>query len=353
MANRHRILLAASFLYLAAANIIWIARDTRPPFWDMAAHQMGAVQIYDAFANYGIRAFTLVPFLTGSYPPFYHSVVAVFYALFGKTIDAAQWAALPAIAILFAATYGIGRSLFKPFPSAVAAAIVNFYPILLWLSRETLIDYWLTSIVSLGMWLLIRSNEFANRKYAVLFGVVCGLGVLTKWTFVFFLVLPALWFARKNFKNALIAAGIAAVLAAYWYAFALDRLALLMNINNAGGANEGDPNVLSLQAMMFYVRALEGYQLFLPMFVAFIAGAMIVAKNYRPKWTPIILWLIGGWLGLMLFQNKDPRYSAPLLPAVALITARTVQRKEFLAFVDCPLSHENHVQLLRQRNRIR
>ena len=35
---RHRILLAASLLYLCAANIVWIAIDTRPPFWDMANH---------------------------------------------------------------------------------------------------------------------------------------------------------------------------------------------------------------------------------------------------------------------------------------------------------------------------
>ena len=42
---------------------------------------------------------------------------------------------------------------------------------------------------------------------------------------------------------------------------------------------------------------------------------------------PIVLWLVGGWLGLMLFQNKDPRYSAPLLPAVALITAPPFEKR--------------------------
>src|SRR5262245_49583403 len=167
MGIRHRFLLIASFLYLALANLLWIARDTRPPYWDMADKQTGALRIYDAVADSGIHGLAQIPFLTGSYPPLYHSIIATFYAVFGKTIDAAQWANLPAIALLFAATYGIGRAILKPFAAATAAVITNFYPLMLWLSRETLIDYWLTSMVALAMWLLIRTNEFSNRKYSV------------------------------------------------------------------------------------------------------------------------------------------------------------------------------------------
>ena len=52
-----------------------------------------------------------------------------------------------------------------------------------------------------------RSSR-ALALMAVLFGIVCGLGMLTKWTFVFFLILPAVWSARKNIKNAAIAATV-------------------------------------------------------------------------------------------------------------------------------------------------
>ena len=64
-------------------------------------HQIGALRIYDAVANSGIRAIAIVPFLTGSTRRFYHSIVAGFYALFGKTVDVAQWANLPALALLY------------------------------------------------------------------------------------------------------------------------------------------------------------------------------------------------------------------------------------------------------------
>ena len=342
MGIRHRFLLAASFLYLVVANLIWIARDDRPPYWDMADKQIGALRIYDAVATSGIRAIAVIPFLTGPYPPLYHSVIAASYALFGKTLDAAQWANLPAIALLLLATYAIGRTVLKPFAAATGAVIVNFYPLLLWLSRETMIDYWLTSMVALSIWALIRTNEFSDRKRAVIFGIICGFGMLTKWTFAFFVILPALWFARKNARNAAIAASIAAVLAAYWYAFAGRALLTLLSINTAQSVSEGDPSRFGSGSIMFYIRALEGSQLFLPLFIALLAGLILLLFNFNREWIPILLWIAGGWLGLLLFQNKDPRYTTPLLPAIALITAQVFQKKEFLVALLVPLLLVQH-----------
>jgi 4-amino-4-deoxy-L-arabinose transferase-like glycosyltransferase len=336
MAIKHRFFPVAAFLYLATANFIWIARDTRPPFWDMAFHQTAALRIYDAFANLGLRAIPIIPHLTGFYPPLYHTVVAIFYAVFGKTVDAAQWANLPALAMLIGATYGVGRTTLKPAAASAAAALVGFFPFLIWLSRETLIDYWLTAIVTFAIWLLIQTNEFSDRKVSLAFGAICGIGMLTKWTFPFFVVLPAAWLARKNFKNAALAASVAAVIALYWYLPAGSGLQRFATVNSAGGVSEGDPSRLSMQAFLFYVRALEGYQLFLPLFVVFIAGALLLARKFNPVWLPVVLWIAGGWLGLMLFQNKDPRYSAPLLPAVALISAEVFQRKEVLVLLLIP-----------------
>jgi hypothetical protein len=100
--------------------------------------------------------------------------------------------------------------------------------------------------------------------------------------------------------------------------------------------SEGDPNPVTLQAFIFYVRAIEGYQLFLPLFLVLIGGTILLARNFQREWIPIVLWIIGGWLGLMLFQNKDPRYTAPLLPAVALISAQVFQRKEALVMLLVP-----------------
>src|SRR6185436_15862494 len=204
---KHRILLAASFFYLVVSNVIWIARDTRPPFWDMAGHESGALHIYDAFANSGPMAVTTIAsqHLTGPYPPLYHTIVALCWALFGKSTAVARLCNLLALAILFFGTYGIGRHVSGPWTSAIAATLVSFYPYVLWLSRETIIDYWLIAMVTLAMWVLLKTKEFSDRHWSIAFGFAAGLGMLTKWTFPFFLILPALWLSRRNWKNATIA----------------------------------------------------------------------------------------------------------------------------------------------------
>jgi 4-amino-4-deoxy-L-arabinose transferase-like glycosyltransferase len=337
MKYRPHLLLLAGFLYLAVGNLIWISLDDRPLYWDSASHATSALRIADAFEDSVLRALARIPFLTGAYPPFYQFIVALFFLVFGKTIDAAQWANVPAIAILLAATYGIARTVLKPLPAAAASLTAGFSPMALWLSRETMIDFWLMALVTVAIWVLLKTKEFSHRGWAVLFGLSCGLGMLTKWTFVFFVAGPALWFARKNMKNATIAAVIAISLAAYWYIPGSAFLSGLLRFNRAQSLTEGDPNPLSFEALIFYVRALEGSQLFLPLFVAFLAGLVLLLFNFERRWIPILLWMMGGWLGLLLFQNKDPRYTAPLLPAVALVIGLVVQKKESLVAILLPL----------------
>ena len=91
---RNRVLLFVSGAYLIATNLVWIAYDTRPPFWDMAGHQSAALRIYEAFRTTSIfEALGSVALgLTGYYPPLYQAIVALFYAVFGRTADAALWA---------------------------------------------------------------------------------------------------------------------------------------------------------------------------------------------------------------------------------------------------------------------
>ncbi len=340
---QHRVLLAVSGVYLIGTNLFWIGYDTRPPFWDMAAHQSAALRIYEAFRTTSIvEAMQSIAFgLTGYYPPLYQSIVAGFYAVFGRTVDAALWANLPAILLLLIATHGIGKTLLPPMAAATAAVLVNFYPLMLWLSREAMMDYWLTSLVALAMWLLV-TRGFKTWDWSLVFGIVAGLGMLTKWTFAFFIALPFLWFAQRNVKNAAIGAGAALIVASYWYVPQLAVVSDFFRVNTIDGIGEGDPSRLSFQALVFYIRALEGYQLFLPLFLAFLAGTALLIRQFDSRWTPVVFWIFSGWFGLMLFQNKDPRYSVPLLPAVALVTAKLFEKKQILLAVLLPFLMVQH-----------
>lgn len=322
----HRILLASALVFLGISNLVWLTRDTRPPFWDMAYHQTSAVRIYDAVSQDGIRAFSSIPHLTGFYPPLYPMAVAAAYAVLGRSPDAAQLVNFAAIFVLALATLGIGRRLMSPLAATVAAILVSFYPLMLWLSRETLIDYLLAAITATAIYTLLRTESFANMPWTVAFGVVCGLGMLTKWTFVFFVALPFLWIARSRPGRAAFATLAGVIVASYWYWPRAQVLVDFFALNSAGAAAEGDPARLSVQSVVFYIRAMEGYQLFLPLFVLFLVGLALATKVTAPDWKVVLLWIVSGWAGLLIFQNKDPRYAAPLLPAVALISSLVVQR---------------------------
>jgi len=326
---RHRILLAASLLYLCAANILWIAIDTRPAFWDMANHADWSLGVLRDFQQHGIAAFLTLPQDSGTYPPLYYAVTAAFYAVFGTTIDAAQLANLPAIILLGLATYGIATFLMEPGAAVLAATIANFIPMLLWLSRETMLEYWLTAMVAVSLWTFFKSQEFSSPRWTLAFGLCCGLGMLTKWTFVIFVALPAIWAARKRPGNAFKAATVAAVVAFYWYIPQLSTLPQFWRQNAAAAAFERDPSAIT-QSIVFYIRSLEGSMLFLPLFVCTVVGILIVGRNWRisfPKWTPLALCLIGGGCGLMLLPSTDPRYAVGILPAVALFAAVPFERK--------------------------
>jgi 4-amino-4-deoxy-L-arabinose transferase-like glycosyltransferase len=325
--------LIAATLFLIAANLVWISMDTRPPYWDMAYHQNAALRILDDFSVNGIKALANVAGESGNYPPLYYCVTALFYKLFGRSAVAASWANLPAIILLAFATYGIARRYLDPPAAAMAAVLVNFLPFMLWISRESLIEYWLVALVATSILSLLRTNEFANTRSSLIFGAICGLGMLTKWTFLVYIWLPALWYARKNLKNALVAAGVTCLISAYWYVPRFDVLKPVWQLAAAGGKNEGDPPVFTWQSVVFYVRLLEGYQLFLPIFILFIIGIFwILFRTHKDSsWMPIFLWLLGGWTALILIRNKDPRYSAPLLPAVAIICAAPLQKKRIAA----------------------
>jgi hypothetical protein len=99
-------------------------RDTRPVL-GYAYHQTAALRICDAFSTFGIRAIAVVSFPHRLYPPLYHTIVGIFYSLFGKTTDAAG--GQPASSgISSRRRYGVGRHT-KAVARSVAAMLVGFF----------------------------------------------------------------------------------------------------------------------------------------------------------------------------------------------------------------------------------
>src|SRR5207244_3344524 len=86
--------------------------------------------------------------------------------------------------------------------------------------RWFLVEYALTALVALAICILVESGGVEKPSTAILFGVVCGLGLLLKVSFPVF-VLPAflyLWIrSRYRARSFIITLFACAALALPWY----------------------------------------------------------------------------------------------------------------------------------------
>ncbi len=312
-----------------AVNLIWLGLDTRPPLWDMAYHQSCAYDYYELFGDMSFERLSGAARLSGVYPPLVHLLIAVLYLVFHPGPHVAVLVNLPATFLLLWATAVIAYRQAGERAALLAPTLLSFYPFMIWMSRETVLDYTLSAIVALSIMLLILSNNFESRRHSLLFGLSLGLGMLTKWTFIAYVIFPFLlvFLSRstlgrwERLRNALDAVIIGILISLPWYLPNLPRLRSYFPENMAMGAAEGEPPVLSFQSFIYYLRLLEGYQLFAPFFVLFLFGVAHALRNRGSHDRLIFLWLIGGWLAMTLLRTKDPRFTMPLLVAVAVVTA--------------------------------
>jgi len=312
--------LAAVWLFAAllwGVNIIWLERDTRPPLWDMALHQTYALNYLENGATPpgpGMR----IRDLSGNYPPFVHLVIAFFFLIMHPGPHVAILANLPATFLLFWGIYQLGTDL---------SVLVALTPYLIWLSRETILDYWLSAWVAASLALLYRTKGFEVRSTSILLGCAMALGMLTKWLFAGFLFFPLLYIAVKyrvwkhpsrlvNFGDTLLIAGIGAGI---WYLPNLSKLARYFSENAQIGIREGEPPIFSFQSLIYYVRLLEGYQFFAILFALLLAGIFFVwRKRLLNEFGFLSVSIIGGWFVMTMLQTKDPRFTMPLLGLLAI-----------------------------------
>ncbi|HYK89361.1 MAG TPA: glycosyltransferase family 39 protein [Acidobacteriota bacterium] len=316
------------FVCLIAAGIwlvngLWLRMDSRPPVWDMALHQ-----------NYALNYLLFLPgsdhpywSFSGVYPPFVHLVIAVCWLLFGASTTAAAYANLPATLILLWATYELASELAGHSAGRWTCLVTALIPYLFWMSRETILDYWLTAWVLAGLVLLRKTHGFAARRCSLIFGTVAALGLLTKWFFAVFIGFPVayvfirerVWKEGVRLTNFIGAALLSAVVAGFWYIPNLNLLIHYFPQNALVGKLEGEPAALSFQSLIYYVRLLEGYQLFGLLFVLLMVSCFQSLRRRLIRDAGFVgVTIIGAWLTMTLIRTKDPRFTMPLLPLLAL-----------------------------------
>jgi hypothetical protein len=313
-------------------NFFWLRTDTRPWIWDMGFHARVGLDYLD-FLQHPSAEKLAFAFREGlQYPPLYHFMEGLSYMLAGRNDDAAVFPNFLFLGLMLWAVFRIGERVADPDAGLWAAAITSLIPIIAWVSRTPLLDFSLAAMVCTAIHFQYQTENFGLRKQSVVFGVICGLGMLVKWTFLFFLIGPVIYayFERPTWRyrvcvfNLMLSAAVAAAISAVWYQPKLTFL--LFNYlpgHSAEGAVEGDPSIFSPLSWVFYLQFLLSYQLFIPLALLLALGVFWSFRrgSRSPSLAVIWVWAVSSWFILSLLRNKDPRYTLPLLPAIAIIAA--------------------------------
>ena len=381
--TRHGRPLAFLALILALHTVVnawWLATDNLPRMGDDAQHAVFAREMHAIATNAEwsvqgrIKALALAS--TGIYPPLFHYASLAGGLVFGPS--RAGFAAIntPILWLLTFAAYALAAHCLRPRYALLAAATCSALPMIAGVSRLCVTDLLTALWVTLALIALLHADGFNARRSAALFGLLMGLGLLTRWMVPLYLVVPVLvalavgWgivrapslpperqraATRRWMATLGLTAAVALLIAAPWYA---PRIPQMLGVYtdyfrpldgpspfHAGGATEATPppsqvvpssritldefGPFELRTWISYALLLNNKGLFLPTSLLTLAGLLLaVCSPRRRDFGYLLAFVAGAYLVLTLFwavRAPAPRYLIPMLPALAVFPALALQ----------------------------
>ena len=358
-----KLLLASVFIVLSTSTILWTLRDRTPPPWDPSDHLRYAYDYYRLLAHADFAGFAREFFITRHYyAPFVHLVSAAVFLVLGASRLTGIGVNLLSLGALLWSVSSISRHLYanpetaevnvnsapSPLLLVLPAFMAACYHFSAWLLHDAFLDFPLTAIVAVSFALLIRADDFRVRRDALAFAIAAAIGMLVKQTFAFFFLLPAVYVVirvlrtrdRRAILNLALAVGVLILIAGVWYGPHFADVIAIYRENQRAALSENEAPLFTFDSNFFYVHALISMQMQLPLAVVFVAGLIYSLVRCRKQSLMLYLWLVSGIACFALVANKDVRYTVPVLPAAALLSAcwlreftslraETVARKTF------------------------
>lgn len=351
-------------IFLAAfhliGNFIWLKRDATYLMHDAHHHFLFSASIFREMQQYFFPSLAAVADRCVSWRwhgIFTGLITAPFFFLFGLTQDAGVMASsLVFFPILLFSTFGIARYVFDKKTGLFAAFIVGMYPLVCNHLRLYMLDLPLTAMVSCSIYMLLKTDYFENKRYAFVFGISTGLGVLTKFNFLVFLAGPLVFYAfgafrrdqksgSKKLRNFAITVACALLLSVFFLKFkfweVLDRVYECSWFN----PKFYSPHKTFFPLFSYWVsvvtvfiawsiRELSSQIMSLPLFLLFLIASLSLLRKKFPFKTILFSWIITPFVLLSFFFHSPAigRYLMPLLPAMAIVSAAWVGRINFRPF---------------------
>ncbi|MGH9829258.1 MAG: hypothetical protein ACREDR_39065, partial [Blastocatellia bacterium] len=213
--SRDKLLMLLIVVALSVSSLAWVHADRTPPPWDPSDHLRFAYDYYQPLAHFDFKGFYREFFLAEHfYAPLVHLITACFFLIFGPTRSSGILVNILSLGVLMAAVSWMGNRLFanksvstihrestEPGVSesdknddletgsarsnnsglvfsagALAAIFTACYHFPAWLLHDAFLDFPLIAAVAATFALLIRADDFKDRRRALQFGVAAGLG---------------------------------------------------------------------------------------------------------------------------------------------------------------------------------
>ncbi|MDB9528681.1 glycosyltransferase family 39 protein [Oscillatoria sp. CS-180] len=332
-----------------AIAVVWVILDRKPPAWDQAEHLSLSMNHWwllthsNWLSAEGLRQMWL---LTPKYPPVFYWVTASIHMLLGPGPNIAMLSNAVFALLLLIATYGLGRHLFSPQIGLLAAGLTLLMPRLLQTGLDFQLDFAVTALVAVSFWCLTvwRDADQGWRQWLwiVAFGLSYGLALMTKQSALLFLAVPIVWVSLTSLFNRrwgrllqLFVGGMitCAVMAPWLSVNWVFQFSILENTNVRSAQVEGDPMLNTLAAWTYYWQDLPSavsWVLLIVPLVGLVFWAFGLLPGRRSSLmldgTPsgrfwLLTYIVGSYVLWSAIVNKDLRYIAPFLPALAVLFA--------------------------------
>jgi tetratricopeptide (TPR) repeat protein len=339
-------LIVVLILFHVIANMVWLGQDGRTLYGDTGNHALVSLAIYDVLRQPGLDVAARIIDASTFWPPFSYLASQPLYALWGVGTDVTVFTTTLFFALLILFTYLLGRQLYGIAAGLLAAFILSFYPILFMLSRTYYQDVALAAMTTITFYLMLRSEAFSQRRFALLFGLSLGLTALTKQGFVTMVAVPIgvsvaialasagaagwrellAWRPKQSLApqgaqlatrllNLLFAAVLAALIAAPWYIQNVDVFFWQAGDVRAAENFGGRP-------FWWYLSHFDETLLIWPWALALV-GVVTALRHPKRHWLPLA-WFIGAIIIYTLVTRQHMRHLLAVLPAIALLSAQWI-----------------------------
>ena len=306
----------AVWLGLVSAATAWLAIDCHPPEWDYANHLESAVLCWRGLAAGDVAT---VLGRSSFYPPLVPCLAGLVFRVMPSDAAFGQVVILAFLGLGMAATYLLARRWASGAGAVVAATLVGTGPFVVNLALRFQLDVPLMAMVAVALETLLRTDGFRRPAWSLAAGLILGLGLLTKPPFAVYLA-PAIVLTLLKVRelraalNALAAILLMLIIAGPWYGPRI--LGIPMQVQSRAfkqAAESGFPDALSATSLAYYPLNFPAQ--FGVVGAALLLVGLVVAL--RRRYWYVVAGLVP-LIGFFLIQNKQLRYTLPLLPIAAV-----------------------------------